>query len=175
MNEPLGELRFKNLNQRASCIEQIALWHHHEWLRGTGKAIDPSTFGSQLDQRVELLKQHVNGETIPSTFIVEKVDSDISEFDGDIVGTVSLVNYDLNDQRSASKWITNLFVVPDYRGKGIGSELLQFAEEFAAGSNVDALNLYTHDQQEFYKKRAWQVLGDARLHNSMVTVFRKNF
>lgn len=166
-----ASLRFRNLNERPDCVEELALWHQQEWLRSSGSALEPSTFGSQLDQRIALLKSHLSNRSIPRTFIVEMTTvKNISE----VIATVSLVQYELSEKDESSDWITNLFVLPEYRNQGIGSRLLDFAENYAKEINLSSLRLYTHDQQAFYLERGWESLGEAQLHRSNVTVFIKH-
>lgn len=50
--------------------------------------------------------------------------------------------------------INNLVVLKNFRGKGIGSELIKHVEKYFAGKNFNNINLVTNEFQapEFYKK-----------------------
>ena len=154
-----------DLKKRVDCLEEVALWHHHEWLRTSEQAIDVTAFGDKLDQRIDLLKSHLDQPGIPFTLL--------AELSGNVIGTVSLVQYTFMKTDVPSEWLTNLFVLPEYRGKKVGSCLLENAERLAKKQHVQLLKLYTHDQREFYQQREWHVMGNARIQQRDVTILAK--
>lgn len=159
-------LVIRGLTDRIDCLEDVALWHHHEWLRTSGEAVDVTTFGQKLDQRIKLLRGHTAQPGIPFTLIAESSEC--------VIGTVSVVQYRFAQSKAPSEWLTNLFILPEYRGQKIGSHLLGCAEILAQKYGTKILKLYTHDQTEFYQKRQWHVMGDARIQQKEVTILSKN-
>lgn len=64
---------------------------------------------------------------------------------------------------ASALYISMLAVLPDYHGKGFGSELLQFAEDKARQSGVhyvrfDAVANYKR-LNDFYSKRGYKIVG----------------
>lgn len=57
-------------------------------------------------------------------------------------------------------WINTLLVTPPARGNGIGSKLIQAAEELVARIGIEELYVYT-DIPGIYQKLDWEVLGTA--------------
>ena len=77
--------------------------------------------------------------------------------DGDrAVGVVQLHEFELDDMRDRSPWVTGMVVRPEYRGAGIGSRLLAALEQFAAAHGVPRLWVFTESAASFYQGRGWQ-------------------
>ncbi len=72
----------------------------------------------------------------------------VTEVEGRVVGTATTINY---EDRFA--WIGMVLVDPDYRGRGIGTRLLEKAIEYLDGSGVPTLKLDATPQgKPIYKK-----------------------
>jgi N-acetylglutamate synthase-like GNAT family acetyltransferase len=52
--------------------------------------------------------------------------------------------------------LTSLYVTPERRGRGIGTQLCAEAARAAAGIGLAELFLYTRDSQRFYADRGWR-------------------
>jgi len=77
--------------------------------------------------------------------------------DGDrAVGTVQLHEYEIDAIRDRSPWVCGMLVLPDYRGAGVGSQLLAALERFAAGHGVPRLWVFTEHAAAFYERCGWQ-------------------
>jgi GNAT superfamily N-acetyltransferase len=82
------------------------------------------------------------------------------------VGMVSLKENDLWHRKDLSPWLASLFVIPQYRKKGIGEELIKGCIDHARENNFKTLHLfidYTESQKLFpyYQKRGWSFMEDA--------------
>ena len=62
----------------------------------------------------------------------------VAEDGGNIAGLVVLIAHDDH------VLVDNLAVEPSHQGRGIGRQLLAFAEEHARGLGLDEMRLYTH-------------------------------
>lgn len=71
-----------------------------------------------------------------------------------VVGTVILVHSDLEARPDLSPW-ASLYVVPDHRGKGIGSLLIAAVVQ-EAKLGFSSLFLFTQTSEALYAKRGWQ-------------------
>ena len=60
-------------------------------------------------------------------------------------------------------WLTALIVLDAVRGQGIGSELVQFVEEWAARSGAPRISVTSHRRRErthqFYQERGYEWTG----------------
>ena len=57
-----------------------------------------------------------------------------------------------------SPWLASVYVAADHRRQGIGSALVRRVAEEAASLGVEALYLFTPDQERFYARLGWTVL-----------------
>ena len=74
--------------------------------------------------------------------------------EGDIIGTYALLRNDLNSRQDLCPWLACLYVSEKYRGKGIGSKLLQHGLCEAAKMGHDKLYLSTNFEG-YYEQYGW--------------------
>lgn len=89
--------------------------------------------------------------------------SDIPRFyvaikNGDIIGTYALLRNDLNSRQDLCPWLACLYVKEEYRGRKIGSTLLQHSLEQAAQKGYQKLYLST-DLENYYEQYGWKNSG----------------
>lgn len=73
----------------------------------------------------------------------------------EIIGTYALLRNDLNSRQDLCPWLACLFVEDKYRGKEIGSKLLQHALQEAAKKGFNKLYL-SSDLGGYYEKYGWR-------------------
>ena len=83
---------------------------------------------------------------------------------GRAVGVVQLHEFEIDAIRDRSPWVCGMVVLPEYRGRGVGSRLLAALEEFAAGHGVPQLWVFTEHAAGFYERCGWQRHGEAVEH-----------
>lgn len=76
----------------------------------------------------------------------------------EIIGTYALLRNDLNSRQDLCPWLACLFVKEEYRGKEIGSMLLQHGLKEAAKKDYNKLYLST-DLDGYYEKYGWKNSG----------------
>jgi GNAT superfamily N-acetyltransferase len=65
-------------------------------------------------------------------------------FDGGVpIGCVSLIAKNMETRPELIPWLAALFVLPEHRGRGVGSALVRRCEAEAAASGSETLYLYT--------------------------------
>lgn len=144
-------------------IADIAPWHHQEWLRARGaEKMSAEEEQQKFAQRLQALQKHLNENSLPITFVAHR--------ELQPLGTVSLVFYRFSNGIHPSEWLTNFYVLPEWRGQGVGSRLLQAAVEFARQRNLTQICLYTHDRADFYLKRDWQRRSLGRVMGQSVDI-----
>ena len=97
--------------------------------------------------------------------MIHSTSSDLPSFyvgleDGKIIGTYALLRNDINSRQDLCPWLACLFVEEEYRGKEIGSKLLQHGLEEAAKKGYKTLYLLS-DLEGYYEKYGWRNNGVA--------------
>jgi N-acetylglutamate synthase-like GNAT family acetyltransferase len=138
-------------------VHELAQWHQQEW-RASGRSVP-------VTRRVQRLRSHLHTDTLPNTWVALQ--------EGALVGSVSLVDYVFQEERDTSAWVANLFVVPDCRHRGLGAQLLEFAETEASHCQLQRLFLFTPNRRDFYQQHDWQFLHQARVQGQWVDVMMK--
>ena len=77
---------------------------------------------------------------------------------GKLVGTVSLMVHDLPTRPELTPWLASLFVVPDFRRRGVASLLIERAVVEAARLKLPTLYLWTSsaEAEALYRKVGWR-------------------
>jgi GNAT superfamily N-acetyltransferase len=77
---------------------------------------------------------------------------------GELVGTVSLKFHDLDTRPDIDPWLGGLFVVPEWRGRGVGSLLMRRAVEECTRLKIPTLFLWTSSAEGLYLKLGWRAI-----------------
>jgi GNAT superfamily N-acetyltransferase len=94
------------------------------------------------------LEAHLQRQKIPLTFVALELDRP--------VGAVSLTLEDMETRKDLSPWLTGVFVLPEFRARGIASNLVKAVEEKARNLEVRELYLYSIRAIGLYEKLGWQ-------------------
>lgn len=81
----------------------------------------------------------------------------VAESDGRLAGTCLFVREEIDPQHDVSPWLAGLVVAPDFRGRGIGTRLVEAIEAHARSVGCETLHLYTSGAEGFYAALGWQV------------------
>lgn len=74
------------------------------------------------------------------------------------VGSVSLVECDLESHAHLSPWVASLVVWEEYRGRGIGWQLMERIEEVGRSLGFPKLYLFTFSAEGLYRRLGWESL-----------------
>lgn len=153
-------MKVEFLKYNPEYVDQIAHCMFKEWghLRGDTNA----------DRYVQSVSNRVNDDKTPLTIIVKSED-------GELAGFASLVDHDMETRQDLLPWLGGVFVLPEYRGKGIGKIIVSEIERVAGDLGFDKLYLFTldKDKEEFYAHLSWAKLKDDYYLNSPVTIMSK--
>jgi GNAT superfamily N-acetyltransferase len=138
------KVNIEYLADHPGSVPILARWLFDEWGH---RAPDGS-----IDGMVETLKRRLNRNRLPLALL--------AIHDGQPVGTVSLKLKEVAIRPQYEHWLGTLYVHQPYRGRGIGSLLVEAAIKVAAQLGVGELYLYTrHPKTEgLYAKLGWVVV-----------------
>ena len=135
----------------------VAYWNYREWHAGK----------RPFDEIIRRYQGRLNYTDIPVTLVAVE--------DTMPVGSVSLKTGDLQERDDLNPWLASLYVVADYRGRGIGYELLQAAQDAARAAGIGRLYLYTHTANALYEGDGWSGLDTFEQEDGVVeTIYYKD-
>ena len=148
----VAEVVIEYLEHRPDVIPILARWVWREW---GFASIDGCTSDLASSQR----------GTIPSRFAALRR--------GRPTGIVNLIECNLPPRCQLTPWLAGLFVHADYRGTGIGSDLVRFCEREAKRLGFESLYLYTERAEDFYKRLGWRKVESLMWDGAPVTVMSR--
>lgn len=87
---------------------------------------------------------------------------------------VSLKFHDLDTRPDLDPWLGGLFVLPEYRNRGVGTLLMDRATEEARKLNIAKLYLWTHTAERLYQKLGWQLVERTDYFGKQAVVMEMN-
>ena len=135
-------MRIEYIADHPELLPMIASWLFEEWWR-----VNPDNSIDIVEGR---LREAMNRDKLPLTLIAFS--------DSTPVGAASLIHYDMESRKDLSPWLAAVYVLPEHRGKGVGSQLVHTAVEKAQELGVGTLNLFTSKQEKLYTRLGWSVL-----------------
>lgn len=86
-----------------------------------------------------------------------------------LIGGLAFTGHPIPDDKNIGLWINALIVAPEYRKKGIGSQLISAAVVEAKRNNVKKLFVYTHIPA-LYKSLGWIELNNDGKNSTLKSV-----
>jgi predicted N-acetyltransferase YhbS len=139
--------RIEQLAERPDLLPVVATWIYQEWWT----AVDGASVGTLTD----LLRAHLVPDQMPLTLVASL---------GTLpVGTATLLAHDVGTEQrpELSPWLAAVYVVPEYRHRGIGSALVNAIVAKATALGAEALYLQTVGSEKLYAGLGWAVLHRA--------------
>jgi predicted N-acetyltransferase YhbS len=150
-------MRIDYLADHPHLAPLLAAWHHREWAD-----LLP---GWSLEEAEDELRSHTVRRRVPTTFVALEDDRP--------VGSASLLQEDLDGWEHLSPWVASVYVVPAWRGRGVGSRLVARAVEEARALGVPTVYLFTAGQEAFYARLGWEPLARTEHAGREVVVMRR--
>ena len=141
------DIAVEYLADRPEFLEQLAQLSWKEW-QDVYERRD-QTFEDSLKN----YRERMNTDRLPLTLI--------ALHGGEFVGMVSLKFHDMDTRPDLDPWLGGLFVLPEWRNRGVGSMLMRHAVEEARKLNVPQLYLWTASAEKLYLKLGWSVIERA--------------
>lgn len=127
------------LSDKPAHIETCAHWEHQEWGRHGGKTLEQAVTCYDLSSR----------HGLPLT-LVACTSTD------EAIGMVSLWDSDCPLRSDLTPWAASLYVVPGWRGHGVGSRLFTRIHQEARHLGITRLHLMTQHSEAVYAAQGWR-------------------
>lgn len=139
----LNHIKIVNLAEHLDVTPTLAAWILDEWPH----FLSP---GATLETLAARLAERTTPHTIPETFVA---------FEGDRpIGMSSLVKYDMEARRDLSPWLAGVYVLPEFRNRGVGSRLVRAVMQETRALSIEQLYLFTPDKMSFYERLGWHAV-----------------
>lgn len=153
---------FRIQNIQHSHLQLVAKWQHSER--------EKHGYVGSLAERELRLREHVR-ESCSNTFPITYV----ATLQGNLVGCCSLIRYGASVAKAeldTHLWLSNVYVHPDYRKRGIAEKLISYSQKQASLAGVAELQLFTSSAADYYRGRGWVAAGIARVGREDVQILK---
>ncbi|MFN2507858.1 MAG: GNAT family N-acetyltransferase [Chthoniobacterales bacterium] len=135
-------IRFDYLARHPALADELAKFAWAEW-QHIYRARGDTFADAQRSYR-----ERANSDRLPLALVA---------FDGgELVGTVSLKEQDLEIRPEITPWLGGLYVIPQARGRGVASLLMQRAVQEARRLKLPTLFLWTPSAETLYRRLGWR-------------------
>ncbi|WP_425325944.1 GNAT family N-acetyltransferase [Neisseria wadsworthii] len=111
-------------------------------------------------------RQYLNHETLPCAFVAVDADS------GRLLGSAALKRHDIAQLPQYEHWLGDVFVLPAWRGAGVGGVLVRHCLSEAKQLGIGELYLYTPDVQAVYEHYGWREIETRWYNGETVSVMK---
>jgi len=137
------------LDQKPEYAAILAHWSYLEWYMA--RDID-------FDNNLKAYQKRAEGGAIPCSFVATS--------DTMPVGMVSLKENDLWSRKDLNPWLASLFVIPEFRNRGVAEILVNRVVEKAGELSLKRIYLFlgpaeVHDLEAYYSSRGWEFFDNA--------------
>ena len=139
----MASLRIEQLAKRTDLLPVVAAWIYHEWWQDVE--------GASVAKLKDLLRPNLVPDQIPLSLV--------ASLDTRPVGTASLLARDVGTEQwqHLSPWLAAVYVVLEYRRRGIGAALVNATAAQAGAMGIEVLYLLTTEREDFYSQLGWDV------------------
>lgn len=149
-------IRLEYLADHPDLVPVLAGWHYQEW-----RELIPEWSLAEAERE---LGEHRGHAAIPTTVVAFGEEGPI--------GSASLLIEDLPQWRHLTPWVASVYVVPAWRGRGIGTRLVRHLVAVAGQLGAGTAYLLTEGQAEFYRKIGWEVLEVSHARGRPITIMQ---
>jgi predicted N-acetyltransferase YhbS len=132
-------------------------WHWDEW-----GAEDP---GGSDESWTQALQAQAGRGDVPSVWL--------AFLDGAAVGSVTLIESDMDTREDLSPWLGGLYVIPACRRRGVGRRLVRTCESAAATLGYPVLYLHTVSPG-YYAALGWVAVSEQHYRGEDVVIMQRD-
>ena len=152
-------MKIELLGNHLDFLPELAKLHFDEW-----KHFSPD---QTLEDRVLKLQEVARSGDVP--FVVVAIDNN------QLIGSSALVNEDMSTRKDLSPWLASVFVKPEFRKNGVGTNLVRYIEAEAQKRGIQKLFLYTEYARNLYAALGWRDLEECEYKGVSVAIMYKQF
>ena len=123
-------MKIINLTELPHYADVISQWHYNEW----GKLYPDESQNDFYNELIQSLKE----DNISSTWLLLNGNK--------VIGSASILEIDLITPENFNPWLGNIYILPSYRGKGLGRNFVREVMKKIQDSGIENLYLYTEDK-----------------------------
>ena len=142
---------------RPELIPTLAEWFYKEWGQNFPD-LTPATIEGKLEERL-------NRDKIPLVLVLLRDDSPIA--------SASLKLQEMETHPQYLHWLGSVYVLPEFRGIGIGTFLIKYTVEKAKQIEVKTLYLYTRRKENFYARLGWYTIEKPLYQGRQVAIMNQ--
>jgi predicted N-acetyltransferase YhbS len=90
------------------------------------------------------------------------------------VGSVSLIESNMDTHPELTPWLAALFVLPEYRGRRVGEALVRRCESEGKATGFTRMYLYATDASTYYLRFGWTPLAEDIYEGEPVVIMSKD-
>ena len=152
-------MKIAYLKEYSEWIPTVAQWFYEEW----------GIFHPGLDVKgiVKRLHERTNTDKIPMTLVAVE--------HNEVIGTISLKEYDMDTRKQYSPWLASLYVRNGFRNRGVGLKLINAGLEQARCLGIRRIYLYTRARKhvDFYLIQGWTLVEETLYRGGRVLILLK--
>ncbi len=146
----LENIIFENLNLHPEFMSELRERYWNEWSESLKKEFNISDFSEyQLDKDIiYFVGIHYEDNVSNDSMELKKIKK--------LVSSIAITPNDLGEKTDLTPWLSYVYVVPEYRNKGIANKMIQWYLE-----NVEIRPLYLwckHPLENFYNKFGFEII-----------------
>lgn len=111
-------------------------------------------------------RAHLNRDRLPIAWVAHEDDT--------VLGTAALRVHDLESRTDLTPWLAGVYVLPQYRRRGIASALCRTVASAAAAMGYQRIYLFTLDQVPLYTGLGWVSYASDAWHGRRCEIMVKN-
>lgn len=147
-------MTFEPLRAHPRHLDTLAAWHFAEW-----HSLYPE---HSLEDFTRDLQASMGDDFIPGTWVLLDAEQ--------LIGSASILHQDMSTNTDLSPWLANVYIAEQYRGRGLGQQVVKALMDQARNAGLHRLYLFTEDQVAFYHKLGWQVIRQHSYNQAEVSV-----
>ncbi len=142
-----------------ALIPKIAEWCNSEW---------PWYYNNgDINAALEYHRRTAQRSSIPSALVALEAN--------ELVGTISIIEDDLEIRSELNPWLGCLFVDPEYRGRGVASALIKEGQFLAEQLKIPRIYAWTESLKGPLAKNGWQYLESTKYRGKQIYILSLNF
>lgn len=148
------KLAIDYLVNHQELIPELASWFYDEWGRKDSN--------NSLEIITQRLQKRLNIDRAPLTLV--------GFSDKKAIASASIKIREMETHPQYEHWLGAVFIKPDFRGKGLGSQVVRHTVDVATRLKIERLYLYTHSHERFYDRLGWCTIERPQYHGRRVAL-----